>query len=92
VILQHAPARRDYDGFPGHRLHPLADQIRAVELIGGCPVVAIAVNSEGLEPRSVRAACAAISDRTGRPAVEPLRDGVEPLVEAIAPLLPGAAG
>ena len=30
VVLQHAPARAEYDGFPGHPLHPLTTQIQAV--------------------------------------------------------------
>jgi len=30
VILQHAPARRDYDGFPGYPIQPLERQIQAV--------------------------------------------------------------
>ena len=42
VILQHAPARKEYDGFPGFPIHPLNDQIRAIELISGKPVVAAA--------------------------------------------------
>ena len=41
VIMQHPPARREYDGFPGWPLHPLDVQIRAVELIGGKPVVTV---------------------------------------------------
>ena len=40
IILQHAPARTEYDGFPGHPLHPLGLQIQALELISGRPVLA----------------------------------------------------
>jgi uncharacterized NAD-dependent epimerase/dehydratase family protein len=29
IVLQHAPARVDYDGFPGYRIQPLPKQIRA---------------------------------------------------------------
>ena len=32
VVIQHAPARKEYNGFSGYRLHPLDDQIKAIEL------------------------------------------------------------
>ena len=48
VVLQHAPARKEYDGFPGFLIQPLAHQISAIELISGRPVVAVTVNHEAL--------------------------------------------
>ena len=48
VVLQHPPARKDYDGFPGYPIQPLPQQIQAIEILSGKPVVAIAVNHEGL--------------------------------------------
>jgi uncharacterized NAD-dependent epimerase/dehydratase family protein len=87
VVLQHAPARREYDGFPGYPIHPLARQIQAVELVSGRPVVAVTVNHEGLGPEEVAAACRAIRRRTGLPACDPLREGCGPVVEALRPFL-----
>ena len=87
IILQHAPARREYDGFPGYPLHSLPQQIQAVELIGGKPVVAITVNHEGLAPAEIPAACAAIRNETGLPACDPLVDGVSPVLTALGPWL-----
>lgn len=87
VILQHAPSRLEYDGFPGWPMHPLDIQVHAVELIGGSPVAAIAVNHEGLGPDEVPAACEAITRDTGLPAVDVLRDGAGALVEALGPHL-----
>ncbi len=89
VLLQHAPARREYDGFPGWPLHPLPRQIQAVELIGGKPVVAVPINHEGLAADRVPEACAAITRQTGLPACDPLLQGAEPLLEALAPYLEG---
>ena len=83
VVLQHAPGRRDYDGFPGHRLHPLRKQIQAVELIGERPVVAIALNPESLTADEVPSACRRLSEETGLPVVEPLHGGVGPIVDAL---------
>ncbi|HJW30840.1 MAG TPA: DUF1611 domain-containing protein, partial [Saprospiraceae bacterium] len=47
VILQHAPTRWEYDGFPGYLMHPLDHQIKAIEFISGRKVIAITVNHEG---------------------------------------------
>ncbi len=87
MILQHAPARKEYDGFPGYPLHPLPRQIQALELISDKPVVAVTVNHENLTPEAVPAACAAISRETGLPACDPLLDGVGPVVEVLRPRL-----
>jgi uncharacterized NAD-dependent epimerase/dehydratase family protein len=90
--MQHAPARREYDGFPGHVLHDLPTQIRAVELVSGRPVVAVTVNHEDLAPDEIPAACAAITAATGLPAVDVLRDGAGAVVAALAPRLEDVLG
>ena len=87
VVLQHAPARRDYDGFPGYPIHNIAKQIEAVELISGQPVIAVTVNHEGLEEEEVREACNRIKERTGLPACDVLTQGTGPVVDAIRRLL-----
>lgn len=87
VILQHAPARTDYDGFPGHPLHALTRQIRAVEILADKPVIAIAVNHETLTPTQAREACIRINETTGLPAVDALLDGAGALVAALGPYL-----
>ena len=43
IILQHAPAHREYDGFPGYCIQPLALQIEAIELLSRKPVVAVTI-------------------------------------------------
>ncbi len=83
VVLQHAPMRKEYDGFPGYPLHDIETQIRAVELISGRPVVAIAINSEGIPEGEIPRICDQMAARTGRPAADPLAGGVDVLVEAI---------
>lgn len=92
VILQHAPARKEYDGFPGYALHPLSKQIAAVELVGERPVVAITINHEGLERSDVPRACRAVTRETGRPAVDVLIDGATALVDVLRPWLEGGDG
>lgn len=83
VVLQHAPGRAEYDGFPGYALHPLPVQIEAIELVSGRPVVAVTVNHEGLEEDEVAAACARIRAETGLPALDPLLDGPDELADLI---------
>ncbi len=83
VILQHAPARKAYDGFPDTPIHPLDQQIQAIELISQKPVVAITINHEGLQWDDVPRACAEITIATNRPAYDVLLDGAGNLVGAL---------
>ena len=83
VVMQHAPARKEYDGFIGYPLHPLSKQIEVVELISGKPVVAVTVNHEDLDPDDVPRACEEITRQTGLPAFDVLRDGVSDLVSVL---------
>jgi uncharacterized NAD-dependent epimerase/dehydratase family protein len=87
VVLQHAPARKRYDGFPHHRLHSLKAQIRAIEVVSGKPVVAVTVNHEDLTPAQTREECMRIRESTGLPAVDVLLDGTSELLGAVLPLL-----
>ncbi len=89
VVLQHAPARAEYDGFPGFPIHPLGKQIQAIELISGQPVVAITLNHEGLDAAGLAAAKAAIAAETGLPVCDPLTEGCAPVVAALEPWLGG---
>jgi uncharacterized NAD-dependent epimerase/dehydratase family protein len=83
VVLQHAPARREYDGFPGFPIHPLGVQIQAIELISGRPVVAITLNHEDLDADGAAAAARAITAETGLPCVDPLRGDLGPVLDAV---------
>jgi uncharacterized NAD-dependent epimerase/dehydratase family protein len=83
VILQHAPTRTEYDGFPGHRMHGLQRQIDAIETVSGKPVVAITVNHEGIPPDEIPGVCRAITEETMLPAIDVLRDGAGRLVEIL---------
>jgi uncharacterized NAD-dependent epimerase/dehydratase family protein len=92
IVLQHAPARREYDGFPGHPLHPLEVQVQAIELVSGKPVVAITLNHEGLTPDQVGQAAADLTARTGLPTCDPLVGGVSAVVEALRRRFPREGG
>jgi uncharacterized NAD-dependent epimerase/dehydratase family protein len=83
VILQHAPRRLEYDGFPGYPLHPLKQQIQAIELISGKKVIAITMNHENMQAAEIEPACRAITAETGLPAFDVLLHGAEPLVSLL---------
>jgi uncharacterized NAD-dependent epimerase/dehydratase family protein len=85
VVLQHAPARKEYDGFPGYPLHPLDKQIEAIEMISGKPVVAITVNHEGIADAEIPAVCQSIRQQTGLPSCDVLLDGADTIVKALMP-------
>jgi uncharacterized NAD-dependent epimerase/dehydratase family protein len=84
VVLQHAPARKDYDGFPGYPIQPLARQIEAVELLSGRPVAAITINHEDIIDMLIPLVCDAIQKAVGLPTFDVLRDGADELVQVLA--------
>jgi uncharacterized NAD-dependent epimerase/dehydratase family protein len=83
VVLQHAPARLHYDGFPGYAVHPLWTQIEAIELLSDRPVVAVGLNSEGLNSEDVPLVSTTIARETGIPVCDVLLEGAAPIVDAI---------
>jgi len=83
VILQHAPKRLEYDGFPGYILHPINEQIKAIEIISGKKVIAITVNHEEMINEEILPACKKITEETGLPAFDVLEYGADELVELL---------
>ena len=88
VVLQHAPARRDYDGFPGHQIHPLAHQIEAIECVSGTPVVAVTVNHEALDAADITSVCDRIASEADRPAFDVLAGGSKGLLSTLSERFP----
>jgi uncharacterized NAD-dependent epimerase/dehydratase family protein len=92
VVLQHAPARAHYDGFPDFPLAGVERETEVIRLLSGTPVVAIALNHEGLKPDEVRRHAESLRARHGIPCVDPLQDGVGPIIQELRrrfPRLPG---
>lgn len=85
VILQHAPKRLEYDGFPGYKMHPLPQQINAIEVISGRKVIAVTVNHESMTGEEILPACKTITSETGLPAFDVLEFGAEELVALLMP-------
>ncbi|CAM4145140.1 DUF1611 domain-containing protein [Zobellia roscoffensis] len=80
VILQHAPKRLEYDGFPGYKMHSLAEQINAIEVISGKKVIAITVNHEEMKEDEILEACKQITLETKLPAFDVLKYGTKDLI------------
>lgn len=83
VILQHAPKRLEYDGFPGYKMHSLQEQINAIEVISGKKVIAITVNHEDMADDEILEACKQITLETKLPAFDVLKYGVDGLIEVL---------
>ncbi len=78
------------DDTPGYAGVPRPTPARAVRLyeevaalVKPAPVVAVSANTRGLTEREARAFVEKVSDETGLPATDPLRDAAEPVLEAV---------
>ena len=80
IILQHAPKRVEYDGFPGYKLHDIQEQIHALQVISGKQVIAITLNHEGMEKSEIKEACEKLTEETGLPCFDVLAYGAKELV------------
>jgi uncharacterized NAD-dependent epimerase/dehydratase family protein len=90
VILQHSPARKEYDGFPGYPIHPLEKQIQAIELLSGKPVAAITINHENMEKESIPDVCKKLSKTIDLPVCDVLEQGAGLIVDALKSKAQGA--
>lgn len=72
IVLQHAPMRREYDGFPGFRIPKLEDYIRILELLSGKKVIAISLNTENMTEEDVDVYISETEDQFGIPVFNPL--------------------
>jgi uncharacterized NAD-dependent epimerase/dehydratase family protein len=88
VVLQHAPARRCFDGAEslGCAIPPLADEI---ELLAHyhAEVLGVTLNTEGLDAAAAKSMAAALETELALPVVLPLSEGVGRIVDRL-PLAP----
>jgi uncharacterized NAD-dependent epimerase/dehydratase family protein len=88
MILQHAPARKVYDGFENYPMGGLDREIQILELLAQKPVMALTINHERMNEAEVQATVAAYETTYGRPATDVLlKSGCDKLVAAIRALL-----
>jgi uncharacterized NAD-dependent epimerase/dehydratase family protein len=84
LVLCHDAARREVKGYPGLPLRPLPELRSMYEDAAAwsrepnaarAPVVAVALNTAGLEAQAAADAIASVSRDTGLPAADPIREG-----------------
>jgi len=86
VILQHAPARKTYLDHPNEPIAPPEIHIQAIESVFRSRVIAMAVNTEQIEPARIGDEVARLERRYGIPCCDPLTQGPERLVDAVRSL------
>lgn len=84
VVLQHAPARRFFDGLEerGCAIPPLSEEIALIRLYGA-RTLGLALNGEGLDPAALGAERDRLERELSIPVALPLEEGVGRLLPAI---------
>ena len=84
AVLQHAPARRFYDGTEelGCVIPPLEDEVALLRHYKA-EVLGVALNTENLSPAAAREKARELEERLSIPVVLPLVDGVGRIVERL---------
>ncbi|MFN2470000.1 MAG: DUF1611 domain-containing protein [Gaiellaceae bacterium] len=86
-VLCHRAGANEIEGCPGHAIPPLAELVELHERISlparPARVVAVALNTRGLDEAEARHAVAVTRDQTGLPAGDPVRFGAGPLLDAV---------
>ncbi len=81
IILQHAPRRTFFDGFPDFRIPDLEKYIRILELLSDRKVIAISINRENMADSEVTEEIDRLEGRFGIPAFDPLNAEAKKMLE-----------
>lgn len=87
VIIQHAPKRKFFDGFPGYEIPSLDRYLKIIELVTGRKVLGIALNHEGMSRSELEELVDFYEEKYGLPTCDPLIHGVSKFVREIEELL-----
>jgi uncharacterized NAD-dependent epimerase/dehydratase family protein len=89
IILQHAPARKVYDGFENYPMSGLDREIQILELLAQKPVIALTINHEEMSAEAITRTIQEYETTYERPTTDALaKDGCDKLVERIRRMLP----
>jgi uncharacterized NAD-dependent epimerase/dehydratase family protein len=87
LVLCHRAGTTEVEGYPGHPLPSLSGLVALHETVSlrarPAKVVAVALNTAGLDGDSAAEAVAEAAHETGLPAVDPVRDGAALLLDAV---------
>ncbi|HLH85552.1 MAG TPA: DUF1611 domain-containing protein [Thermoplasmataceae archaeon] len=84
IILQHAPKRFYFDGFPEFRIPELDKYIRILEMLSDRKVIAISLNTENMTSEEIDESIEHLERKYGRPVFDPLRSSPSILSEITA--------
>ena len=87
LVLCHRAGANEIEGSPGHPIPPLRELVELYQRMAlprrPSRVVAVALNTVGMDDGTARRAIAAASDETGLPAADPVREGADGLLDAV---------
>jgi uncharacterized NAD-dependent epimerase/dehydratase family protein len=83
IILQTAPKRATYDGFPDFPMAPLEKEIKVIELLGNRSVMALTLNHENMTDAEIDSTVAQYEKQYGIPCCDVLKHGPEKVVRKI---------
>jgi uncharacterized NAD-dependent epimerase/dehydratase family protein len=87
LVLCHRAGTTEVEGYPGHPLPPLADLVRLHEAVSlrarPARVVAVALNTGGLDEATAVEAIEDAARETGLPTADPVRHGAASLLDAV---------
>ena len=87
LVLCHRAGASEIEGSPGHPIPPLRELVELYQRMAlprrPSRVVALALNTVGMDDGTARRAIEAASDETGLPAADPVREGADGLLDAV---------
>ena len=86
VILQTAPQRTTYDGFPDFPMAPLVREIQVIELLSDRPVIALTLNHENMNEAEIEATAQQYERDYGILCCDVLKHGPQKILERILEL------
>ena len=90
IILQHAPMRRFYDGFPDYEIQGIDREKQIIELLSQKPVAAITINHEDMTRNQAQDTAAEYEHKYGIPAADVLWHGADKILDALEQRFPEA--
>ncbi len=83
IILQTAPKRTVYDGFPDFPMAPLEKEIKLIALLADRPVLALTLNHEQMTDAEIETAVREYETRFGIPCCDILKHGPQKVLDKI---------
>ena len=83
IILQTAPKRTAYDGFPDFPMAPLEKEIKVIELLANRPMLALTLNHENMTDAEIETTQRQYETHFGIPCCDILKHGTQKVIDNI---------